>query len=96
MAALAHGERGVYNIVDDEPARVSEWLPELARIIGAPKPMHVPVWLARLLVGEAGIVLMTQIRGASNEKAKRMFGWTPKWPTWRRGFAEAFGDKLGN
>lgn len=90
LAAVERGEPGIYNIADDDPARVSEWLPETARILGAPKPMRAPVWLARLIVGEAGVMLMTQIRGASNQKAKRLLGWTPRWTSWREGFAAEF------
>ena len=76
----------VYNVVDDEPSPVREWLPVLARTIGAKPPRHVPRWFARLL-GEHLVVMMTEARGASNEKIKRELGWTPKWPTWREGFA---------
>jgi nucleoside-diphosphate-sugar epimerase len=86
-AALERGERGIYNIVDDDPAPVREWLPGLARSIGAPKPWRVPRWVGRLAVGEAGVVLMTEIRGASNEKAKRELGWEPRHRGWREGFA---------
>ncbi|HZD78472.1 MAG TPA: NAD(P)-dependent oxidoreductase [Actinomycetota bacterium] len=77
---------GVYNITDDEPAAVRAWLPVLAEAIGARPPRRVPAWLARLLIGEAGVSLMTQIRGASNAKAKRELGWKPVVPTWRQGF----------
>jgi nucleoside-diphosphate-sugar epimerase len=88
VAAVTHGRRGVYNIVDDEPAPVAEWLPAAARAIGAPPPRHVPRWLGRLLAGEVGAVMMTEVRGASNEKAKRELGWRPRHPSWREGFAE--------
>jgi nucleoside-diphosphate-sugar epimerase len=84
-AAVERGGRGRFNVVDDEPAPVSEWLPYLAKCIGARPPRHVPVWLARLSVGEVGVSLMTQIRGSSNAKAKRKLGWEPRW-TWRQGF----------
>lgn len=84
--ALERGRRGVYNIVDDEPAPVSEWLPVLAQRYGAPKPWRVPKFIGRLAAGEAGVVMMTDIRGASNEKAKRELGWQPKHPSWRDGF----------
>ena len=80
-------------MVDDEPATVTEWVPYLASCLGAKPPMRVPVWLGRLLGGDLAAVWMTQGRGASNEKAKRELGWTPKYPSWRDGFpvwAEAF------
>jgi nucleoside-diphosphate-sugar epimerase len=88
VAAVEHGAAGVYNIVDDDPAPVSEWLPALAEALGAPKPLHVPAFIARFLVGEQGIMMMTQIRGASNAKAKRRLQWNPQWPSWRSGFRE--------
>jgi nucleoside-diphosphate-sugar epimerase len=86
-AAIEHGRRGVYNVVDDEPAPVAEWLPALAEAIGAPAPRRVPRLLGRLFAGEAGAVMMTEIRGASNAKAKRELGWKPGHPSWRQGFA---------
>jgi nucleoside-diphosphate-sugar epimerase len=86
VAALELGGRGVYNIVDDDPAPVSEWLPYLAQQVGAQAPRHVPVWLGRLAAGEVGVSLMTQVRGASNEKAKRELDWQPTWRSWREGF----------
>ena len=89
--ALEHGESGVYNIVDDEPAPVREWLPALAAAIGAKQPRRVPRWLARLLAGEAAVVLMTESRGASNAKAKSILGWTLRYPSWREGFPAAYG-----
>jgi 2-alkyl-3-oxoalkanoate reductase len=85
-AAVSHGEPGIYNVVDDEPAAVAEWLPELARALGAPPPRRVPLWLGRLAAGEVGVSMMTQIRGCSNAKAKRALGWQPEWPSWRQGF----------
>jgi nucleoside-diphosphate-sugar epimerase len=85
-AAIERGAPGIYNIVDDEPAPVAEWLPALARALGAKPPLRLPAWLGRLAVGEHGVVMMTDVRGASNEKAKREFGWRLKWPTWRDGF----------
>jgi nucleoside-diphosphate-sugar epimerase len=88
VAAVERGAPGLYNIVDDEPARMSAWLPALAEAIGAKPPRHVPVWLARLLVGEHGVNLMTKTRGSSNAKAKRELGWTLKYPTWREGFVK--------
>jgi nucleoside-diphosphate-sugar epimerase len=86
--ALDRGEPGVYNVVDDEPAEVSVWLPELAKIIGAKPPMHVPAFMAKMLIGETGVSMMTQIRGSSNAKAKRQFAWQPAYATWREGFRE--------
>src|SRR5207237_1240071 len=87
VLALDHGEPGVYNVVDDEPAPVREWLPALAAAVGAKPPRRVPVWLARLAAGESGVALMTEIRGASNAKAKRELGWRLRYPSWREGFA---------
>jgi len=85
VAAVENGGRGVYNIVDDDPAPVAEWLPELASMLGAKSPMRVPRFIGRLAAGEAGVVLMTELRGASNAKAKRDLGWHPAHPTWRQG-----------
>jgi nucleoside-diphosphate-sugar epimerase len=87
VAALERGRRGVYNIVDDEPAPVAEWLPAVARGLGAKPPRHLPRWLARVVAGEAATVMMTEVRGASNEKAKRELGWQPAHPTWREDLA---------
>ncbi len=86
-AAVAKGRRGIYNIVDDEPAPVAEWLPAMARALGAGAPRRVPRWAGRLLAGEAATVMMTEVRGASNAKAKRELGWRPKHPSWREGIA---------
>jgi 2-alkyl-3-oxoalkanoate reductase len=86
VAALERGAPGIYNIADDEPAPASVWLPELARVLGAKPPLRVPVWLGRLAAGEAGVWLFTQIRGASNAKAKRELGWELRYPSWRDGF----------
>lgn len=91
VLALERGAPGLYNIVDDEPARVREWLPALAAAVGAKPPRRVPRWLARLVAGESAVVLMTEIRGASNAKAKRDLGWTPNLPSWRQGFRAAYG-----
>ncbi len=91
VAALERAQPGIYNIVDDEPAPVREWLPEVARRIGAKPPRHAPRWLGRLLAGEAATVMMTEVRGASNEKAKRELGWVPGHPSWRQGIPEAAG-----
>jgi nucleoside-diphosphate-sugar epimerase len=90
VLALESGAPGVYNVVDDDPAPVREWLPALAREIGAKPPRHVPPLLARLLAGESGVVLMTEIRGASNAKAKRELGWTLRYPSWREGFRASY------
>lgn len=87
-AAVSRGAPGIYNVVDDEPAPVSSWLPFLAEAAGAPPPRRVPAWLARLVIGEAGVTMMTRTRGGSNAKAKRELGWEPAHPTWRRGFRE--------
>ncbi|GAA2160637.1 NAD(P)-dependent oxidoreductase [Pedococcus bigeumensis] len=88
VAAIDHGRRGVYNVVDDEPAEVAEWLPVLARTLGAKEPMRVPRFVGRLLTGEVGVAMMTGLRGASNAKARRELGWEPAHPSWRQGFAE--------
>ncbi|CCK27702.1 NAD-dependent epimerase/dehydratase [Streptomyces davaonensis JCM 4913] len=88
VAAVEGGAPGIYNIVDDEPAPLAEWLPALAAAVGANKPMSVPRWLGRLLAGEFIARASTEIRGASNAKAKKELGWTPRYASWRRGFAE--------
>jgi nucleoside-diphosphate-sugar epimerase len=87
VAAVERGSRGVYNVVDDDPVPVAEWLPALARELGAKKPMRVPRLIGRLFAGEAGVVMMTEARGASNAKAKRELGWRPAHRSWREGFA---------
>lgn len=92
VAAVEHGAAGVYNIVDDDPAPVREWLPALAEALGAAKPLHVPAFIARFLVGEQGIMMMTEIRGASNAKAKRHLQWKLQWPSWRSGFREGLAE----
>jgi nucleoside-diphosphate-sugar epimerase len=89
VAAVERGSRGVYNVVDDDPAPVAKWLPALAQELGAKKPMRVPRFIGRLFAGEAGVVMMTDVRGASNAKAKRELGWRPAHPSWRDGFAAA-------
>jgi nucleoside-diphosphate-sugar epimerase len=86
VAAVERGEPGVYNIVDDEPAPVAEWLPYLAGVLGAKPPRRVPVWLGRLAGGSFGVAVMTEIRGSSNAKAKQVLGWRPMYPSWREGF----------
>jgi nucleoside-diphosphate-sugar epimerase len=87
-AAVERGAPGVYQIVDDDPAPVSEWLPALAEAAGAPPPRRVPAWLARLVAGEHAVVLMTEVRGAANAKARRELGWTPVHRSWRQGFRD--------
>ncbi|MEZ5120690.1 MAG: NAD-dependent epimerase/dehydratase family protein [Solirubrobacterales bacterium] len=89
VAAVSHGTRGAYNVVDDDPAPVAVWLPALAQQLGAKKPMHVPRFVGRLFAGEAGVTMMTDVRGASNAKAKRELGWRPAHPSWRQGLAAA-------
>jgi nucleoside-diphosphate-sugar epimerase len=92
---LEQGASGIYNIVDDEPAPVREWLPALADAIGAKPPRHVPRWLAKVLAGEAGLTLMTDARGASNAKAKHELDWTLRYSSWRQGFPASYsGSKL--
>jgi nucleoside-diphosphate-sugar epimerase len=85
VIAVERGRRGVYQVVDDEPAPVAEWLPTLAHAIGARPPRRVPRWIGRLLAGEAATIMMTEVRGASNEKAKRELRWQPRFRTWRDG-----------
>jgi nucleoside-diphosphate-sugar epimerase len=91
VAAIERGERGIYNVVDDEPAPVSVWLPVAAETLGAKPPRRLPRWLGRIAAGEAATVMMTEVRGASNEKAKRELGWSPRYRTWREGFASGLG-----
>jgi nucleoside-diphosphate-sugar epimerase len=86
VAAVERGTRGIYNVVDDDPARVGEWLPALAEMLGANKPTRVPRFVGRLVIGEAGVAMMTDIRGASNTKAKRELRWEPTHSSWRTGF----------
>jgi 2-alkyl-3-oxoalkanoate reductase len=90
VLALEHDGPGIYNIVDDEPAPVREWLPVLAEMLGAAPPRRFPRWLARLFAGEAAVMMGTESRGASNAKAKRELGWTLRHPSWREGFAAAY------
>jgi nucleoside-diphosphate-sugar epimerase len=86
LAAIEHGRPGIYNVVDDDPAPVREWLPYLAEVAGAKPPRRVPAWLAKRFVGEHGVAMMTQTRGSSNAKAKRELGWQPQYASWRDGF----------
>jgi nucleoside-diphosphate-sugar epimerase len=90
VLALERDAAGVYNVVDDEPARLREWLPVLADVLGAKPPRRVPGWLARLLAGEAVVMMGTEGRGAANAKAKRELGWQPRYPSWRQGFVAAY------
>jgi nucleoside-diphosphate-sugar epimerase len=88
VAAISYGRPGIYNIVDDEPAPVSAWLPVLANVLGAKPPRHIPSWLARLAAGDAATLMMTEGRGSSNAKAKSEFRWQPRYSSWRQGFVE--------
>ena len=90
VLALEHSGPAIYNIVDDEPAALRDWLPVLASSLGAKPPRHAPTWLARLLAGEVGVVMGAQMRGASNAKAKRELSWTPRYASWRLGFPVAY------
>ena len=92
IAAVERARPGVYNVVDDEPARVSEWLPALAAAVGAKPPRHLPAWLGRLAAGEVGVSMMTQIRGTSNARIKRELGWRPRYATYREGFRTGLGN----
>ena len=92
VAAVDNGGPGTYNVVDDDPAPVREWLPFLAEQVGARRPMRVPRFVGRLLAGQAAVVMMTEIRGASNAKAARELGWHPRWSTWRVGFAKGMSE----
>jgi nucleoside-diphosphate-sugar epimerase len=88
VAAMTRGAAGIYNIVDDEPAKVSTWLPALAKAVEAKPPYRIPHWLGEIMIGKAGVSMMTQIRGCSNAKAKRELNWTPIYPSWRIGFVD--------
>ena len=89
LKALEYGKPGsIYNIVDDDPAQVREWLPALAEIVGAKRPFHLPAWIARVVAGEHLVAMMTQVRAGSNRKARTEFGWQPRHPSWREGFSE--------
>jgi nucleoside-diphosphate-sugar epimerase len=91
VAAIEGGSPGIYNVVDDEPAPVRDWLPVYAEAVGAKKPRRVPAFIARFVAGPYAVMLATQLRGASNDKAKRELGWTPRYTSWRQGFHEALG-----
>jgi nucleoside-diphosphate-sugar epimerase len=94
VAAVERGGAGVYNVTDDDPAPVAEWLPHMADAVGAKPPMRLPVWLARLAAGEVVVRWMTEGRGASNEKAKRELDWRPVWTSWRDGFRHGLTDAV--
>jgi nucleoside-diphosphate-sugar epimerase len=91
VAAVENGQPGIYNIVDDEPAPIREWLPVLASALGAKPPRHIPRWLARVLAGETATAMATETKGASNAKAKRELDWQLRYPSWRQGFAQGLG-----
>ena len=91
VAALDHGSPGAYNVVDDDPAIMRDWLPEYADALGARPPRRVPRFIARLAAGKFGLYMSTQLQGATNTKAKRELGWQPRWTSWRQGFREALG-----
>ncbi|HYY19088.1 MAG TPA: NAD-dependent epimerase/dehydratase family protein, partial [Streptosporangiaceae bacterium] len=91
-AAVERGGPGLYNVVDDEPAPVAEWLPYLAACLGARPPWRVPAWAGRLLAGDSVVSMMTRNRGSSNAKARRELGWTPVYPSWRQGFTSWLGQ----
>jgi 2-alkyl-3-oxoalkanoate reductase len=91
VSALVSGERGVYNVVDDEPAPAREWIPALADALGAKPPRRVPAWLARPLAGEFGLMTMTSAQGSSNARAKAKLGWSPRYASWREGFRSGLG-----
>jgi nucleoside-diphosphate-sugar epimerase len=92
VLAVEKKARGVFNIVDDEPAPASEWLPYLAAVAGAKRPMRVPKWLGRMLAGDVVVTMLTEGRGFSNAKAKRELGWKPRYSSWRQGFADLFAE----
>ena len=94
VLALEQDGPAIYNIVDDEPAAVRVWLPEVAKIVGAKPPRHFPRWLARLFAGDALVTMGTESRGASNTKAKRELGWTLRYPSWRQGFAALYAEPI--
>jgi nucleoside-diphosphate-sugar epimerase len=91
VATAQEGPPGIYNVVDDEPAAFPDWLPHYAEVLGARPPRRVPAWLARIVAGGFAVTLATELRGASNAKAKRELGWAPRYPSWRQGFREALG-----
>jgi nucleoside-diphosphate-sugar epimerase len=96
VLALDHDGSGVFNVVDDDSAPVREWLPHMARVLGAKPPRHVPPWLARLIAGDVAVLMGTEARGASNAKAKRELGWQPRYPSWREGFVATYGTNAAD
>ena len=92
IAALERGEPGIYHVADDAPAPVAEWLPYLAQVAGAKPPRRIPTWLGRLVAGDVIVRMMTEVRGVSNEKAKWVLDWRPRWTSWRDGFRHALGQ----
>jgi nucleoside-diphosphate-sugar epimerase len=88
VAAITRGAPGIYNIVDDEPAKVATWLPALAKAIEGKPPYKIPHWMGEVMIGKAGVSIMTQVRGCSNAKAKRELKWAPVYPSWRIGFVD--------
>jgi 2-alkyl-3-oxoalkanoate reductase len=95
VLALEHDGAGIFNIADDEPAPVREWLPALADALGAKPPRHIPSWLARLVAGEIAVMMGTAVRGVSNAKAKRVLGWQPRYASWRQGFPAVYSGLTG-
>jgi nucleoside-diphosphate-sugar epimerase len=93
VAAIGRGAPGAYNVADDEPVAVADWLPELARALAAAPPRRVPVWLGRAAAGEVGVSMMTRIRGAANAKARRELDWRPLHATYREGFRDGLGNR---
>jgi nucleoside-diphosphate-sugar epimerase len=91
VAAVEGGAPGIYNVTDDEPAPLRDWLPVYAEALGAKKPRRVPKWIARIVAGQYGTQLATELRGASNARVKAELGWAPRYPSWRQGFREALG-----
>jgi nucleoside-diphosphate-sugar epimerase len=91
VAAVERGERGIYHVADDEPARVADWLPYLAEVVGAKPPLRIPAWLGRLVAGDVVVRWMTDARGVSNQRAKWVLDWRPRWRSWRDGFRHGLG-----
>jgi nucleoside-diphosphate-sugar epimerase len=92
VAAIDAGTPGVHNIADDEPTRIAMWLPELAKVLDAKPPRHVPGWIGRIAAGEPGVYLSARVNGISNAKAKRELGWHPRYETWLVGFRLGLGE----
>jgi 2-alkyl-3-oxoalkanoate reductase len=92
--AIERAPAGIYNIVDNDPAEVAVWLPELANVLGAKPPLHFPAWVGRLAVGALGLLLMNEAHGAANAKARRVLGWEPMYPSWRQGFRHGLAESV--